>query len=100
MKHCDLIYFCLWVHGLRLVLLLLINIAMLGVYFIEQPSSSIIMLHERMVWLQDLLEKLSIKEPRKNTKLFVCVVCDTGVNCCVPNPLFAMLYFSVLAQLN
>ncbi|CAL1163803.1 unnamed protein product [Cladocopium goreaui] len=45
----------------RLVLLILINVAMLGTYWIEQPSSTLIMLHERMVWLLDLLERLNMR---------------------------------------
>lgn len=36
---------------------------MLGTFYLEQPSTSLIMLHTRMVWLQDLLEKHSMRDP-------------------------------------
>ena len=34
-----------------------------GTFYLEQPSSSLIMLHTRMVWLQDLLERHSMRDP-------------------------------------
>lgn len=45
----------------RCVLLLLAVISMNGIYILEQPSSSLIMMHERMVWLQHLLESLLMR---------------------------------------
>ena len=48
---------------LRVVLLVMATICMEGVYIIEQPSSSLLMKHDRMVWLLDLLGKLSMRDP-------------------------------------
>lgn len=48
---------------MRCVLLLLVVLAMEGVYIIEQPSSSLLLLHERMVWFVDLMEELGMKDP-------------------------------------
>ena len=49
--------------NLRCALLILIVTAMEAVYVLEQPSTSLLMLHERFVWLVATLENLGIKVP-------------------------------------
>lgn len=56
----------------RCVLLILTIIAMEAVYVLEQPSSSLIMSHDRFVWLLDLLKVLGINEPWDSLEFIVC----------------------------
>ena len=49
--------------NLRCALLILVVTAMEAVYVLEQPSTSLLMLHERFVWLVATLENLGIKVP-------------------------------------
>ena len=48
---------------LRCALLILVVTAMEAVYVLEQPSTSLLMLHERFVWLVETLGNLGIKVP-------------------------------------
>lgn len=56
--------------NLRCALLILVVTAMEAVYVLEQPSTSLLMLHERFVWLVATLENLGIKVPPAHVLAF------------------------------
>ena len=64
----------------RCAMLILAILGMSGVFYIEQPSSSLLMMHDRMVWLQDHLEQFGIRVLCHTLEQFgIRVLCYTAV---------------------
>jgi len=59
--------FISWVNSARTSLLIILIICCGGVPVLEQPSSSLVMEHDRMVWMLETLSRIKIPAPKLQT---------------------------------
>lgn len=59
----------------RIVLIIAFILCSGGVFLLEQPQSSLVMEHDRMVWLKLMLKKVQIPVPSLGKQLFCRIVC-------------------------